>query len=634
MEDNITMLKDGYYLFIYSEISPILNKVRTSKRHDHNMALFEKVGSKLTLVHHWEFERITGYKHHGIAFRNMEKAKNFINERLKEYSLSLNDMIVVMGTPEIETKSFKLDLSEKANVSMHSLFHLYSSLLSDTEVLERGDAISLAFDGGPDNVLDYDALRKNHFCGAVRKNKKTDVFPILSPGPYWAIVTERFKEPEGTLMALANAVEVKSLENFDDLPDYYTSVDKAKCEKAIDDIIDAIMSYKVEDMNIKHTGFDNKFSNNENKISMVMKIIQNQSMNKVAQLVKCLVKKYDLDTNKTALSVSGGFALNCITNTFLMNSFGFHSQMTIPCVNDSGISVGMGLFFFSNIAEVEFAFDTPYYGDRDNHRLLGVLEEYKNFIEHVDYTLEYVPDDIINEPIVWFDGRSESGPRALGNRSILANPANPESKDLLNKYKLRQWWRPVAPIVLEQEVNNWFEDSFKSPYMLNTFRVKNHQKHKIESVLHLDGTARIQTISKKENKVLFSIIEKIYEKTDIPIICNTSLNDRGEPIINTVEEALNFALRKGIRLAYFNGVRVTLYNHDEFKPNMPKSRNKNDFDSVADDEFASSFNPFNLSNQELKAYSFNHALSIYDISKEEDVRKIRRYLHLSENFTS
>lgn len=147
-------------------------------------------------------------------------------------------------------------------------------------------------------------------------------------------------------------------------------------------------------------------------------------------------------------------------------------------------------------------------------------------------------------PIVWYDGQSESGPRALGHRSIIADPRSIRNKDLINLYKQRQWWRPVAPIILEDFLEEWFENAYPSPYMLNNFVIRQEKKELVPAILHLDLTARVQTINQESDEALYHVIQNFYERTGIPIVCNTSLNDRGEPIIETVEQAFNFALRK------------------------------------------------------------------------------------------
>ncbi|MDZ7344757.1 MAG: hypothetical protein ONA90_09640, partial [candidate division KSB1 bacterium] len=146
----------------------------------------------------------------------------------------------------------------------------------------------------------------------------------------------------------------------------------------------------------------------------------------------------------------------------------------------------------------------------------------------------------------WFQGRMEFGPRALGNRSILADARNPENKDRVNlKIKFRESFRPFAPTVLEERVSEYFELDRPSPYMLLVANVKAN-KRCIPSVTHVDGSARLQTISREQNPLYYDLIDEFYQHTGVPVIINTSFNIRGEPIVCTPKQAVNCFLRTGM----------------------------------------------------------------------------------------
>ena len=170
---------------------------------------------------------------------------------------------------------------------------------------------------------------------------------------------------------------------------------------------------------------------------------------------------------------------------------------------------------------------------------------------------EATDDDVIellskdNNVISVFGGGSESGRRALGNRSILADPRSPKMKDIINeKVKHRQWFRPFAPSIIREEVKNWFDRDIDSPYMSFVLNWKEDMKDKVPAVVHLDGTARLQTITENDNKWYYNFISKFKEKTDVPILLNTSFNDR-EPIVETPEHAINCFLGTDIDYLYF-----------------------------------------------------------------------------------
>jgi carbamoyltransferase len=147
----------------------------------------------------------------------------------------------------------------------------------------------------------------------------------------------------------------------------------------------------------------------------------------------------------------------------------------------------------------------------------------------------------------WFQGGSEFGPRALGNRSIIADPRKPEMKDILNKrVKFRQPFRPFAPIVLEERAHEIFEGDEDSPFMLLAKRVRPEWRDKIPSIVHVDGTARVQTVRADQNEILYRLLKKFDEITGVPVLLNTSFKIKGEPIVETPDDAVECFLTTGI----------------------------------------------------------------------------------------
>jgi carbamoyltransferase len=140
--------------------------------------------------------------------------------------------------------------------------------------------------------------------------------------------------------------------------------------------------------------------------------------------------------------------------------------------------------------------------------------------------------------IAWYQGRMEFGPRALGSRSLLASPISPNMKDRLNFIKSREDFRPVAPVVLEEEAPNWFKDARVSPYMLFIYDVMEDKADKLAAVRHVDGTARIQTIRRDQNPAYYDLIKAFQKRTGVPVLVNTSLNTLGQPIVNSPRDVL------------------------------------------------------------------------------------------------
>jgi carbamoyltransferase len=165
-----------------------------------------------------------------------------------------------------------------------------------------------------------------------------------------------------------------------------------------------------------------------------------------------------------------------------------------------------------------------------------------------DYVIELMTQKKI---ISVFGGGSESGRRALGNRSILADPRSEENKDIVNeKVKHRQWFRPFAPSILRDYVKDWFVHDVDSPYMSVALKFKEGMGEKVPAVLHHDYTARLQTVKKEDNEWYYNFIDKFRKKTGVPIVLNTSFNDR-EPIVETPEHGLDCFLRTNIDYLYF-----------------------------------------------------------------------------------
>lgn len=153
----------------------------------------------------------------------------------------------------------------------------------------------------------------------------------------------------------------------------------------------------------------------------------------------------------------------------------------------------------------------------------------------------------------WFQGRSECGPRALGNRSILADPRNPDMKDHLNaKVKFREAFRPFAPSILWEHQKEYFDLDIPSPYMLMVSDIHEEKRCLIPSVTHVDGTGRLQTVMKELNPKFYKLIKKFNEITGVPIVLNTSFNIRGEPIVETPDDAIRCFLGTGIDELYIN----------------------------------------------------------------------------------
>lgn len=243
--------------------------------------------------------------------------------------------------------------------------------------------------------------------------------------------------------------------------------------------------------------------------------------------------------------LSGGSFLNVLGNTILKQSGIVKDIHVPPCPNDTGLHFGAACYgVFKGDEEVQMPENIALLGkEYSNDEIEVVLKElnvsydkYDDFEELCDLTSLYLS---ANKIIGWFQGRSEFGPRALGSRSLLMHPGPPENKDIMNhRVKHREYWRPFAGIILEENLNEYFEENFITPYMLYALTVKKEKKCKIQAITHEDNTCRIQTVNDRINPKMTQLLKKFEEYSDVPIVLNTSFNDNGEPIVESPQDAI------------------------------------------------------------------------------------------------
>jgi predicted NodU family carbamoyl transferase len=622
---------NGYYLSTYLHIHPLAFLYNISIRHDQTVALWKVQDTEVNLIRYWELERKTGIKKHALSFFSIAQCHKILNMLLSEVSLTLNGIQEIWGTPGLEIKGSMISSYKNNNpCPYHSICHLFSGIAINTDALRNTPTIAFALDGGPDNVVDKDARNKLFYWGLYINHNQLTYFPVPSPGAFWSFLRLKTGLEEGTLMALGSAstsFHPRMEEMASDAPLIYKGEDFNNANLWVDSIIHETQAINIEDIK----NYDERFDECENRISMAVKVIQNASINIMHKTMERTVQTYNILPSKTRLVMTGGFALNCPTNTYLMNRFGFFSFDTCPCVSDSGIALGIGLYeFFNRLPNFTFKLENAFHGSIENRNSMFFCgTNWEPFIETVmPFDTEVFAKDVLTDIVIWFDGQAEIGPRALGARSILGNPSSINIKNRLNQIKKRQWWRPVAPIILEETLNNWFINCFISPYMLCTCYAHVEKESSIKAVLHLDNSARIQTITHKNCFLLVQGIQKYYQDYGIPIICNTSLNDKGEPIVDSFDQCLNFALRKGILIVYLNGYRYHLKNHQEYSNSNPLPRHSDWFfmDEKKKDYYKRIYNPGNLSIAELDIYLNFPELSSFCLQDEKQIKRLKRIL--------
>ncbi|MCC6861932.1 MAG: hypothetical protein IT158_25395 [Bryobacterales bacterium] len=248
-------------------------------------------------------------------------------------------------------------------------------------------------------------------------------------------------------------------------------------------------------------------------------------------------------SGETRLCLAGGAALNCVMNSRLRDEGPFEEVWVQPAAGDAGTALGAALWIDARVRgsgerayRMEHAFLGPRFPDDEIEQLLRwsqtPFHRLRDFAEEVACLL--AQDRIVG----CFRGRMEFGPRALGSRSILASPIPRAMQARLNEIKDREDFRPVAPMVLQEEADNWFEGAGVSPFMLFVAKVLPHQADRIPAVRHVDGTARVQTVSREHHPDGHALLKAFQSLTGVPVLVNTSFNTRGRPIVCTPRDAL------------------------------------------------------------------------------------------------
>lgn len=250
-------------------------------------------------------------------------------------------------------------------------------------------------------------------------------------------------------------------------------------------------------------------------------------------------------TEMKNIVVSGGSFMNSAFNGKILKKTAFENIFISSCPDDSGTSMGAALYVYNQMLDNTNREEQVhnYYGPLfSNDEIKKILEKYKIKGEYIEEIEKYTARLINNGKIVgWFQGRMEFGQRALGNRSILADPRRPEMKDKVNlAVKYRETFRPFAPSILEERVAEYFDCDVKlrAPFMEKVFKIKEEKQKIIPAVTHVDGTGRLQTVNKKTNERFYRLIDEFCKITGVPVILNTSFNLKGEPIVCTPIDAI------------------------------------------------------------------------------------------------
>lgn len=268
-------------------------------------------------------------------------------------------------------------------------------------------------------------------------------------------------------------------------------------------------------------------------------------------------------TGLDSICIAGGVAQNSVANGKILQNTPFKQVYIPPAGHDAGTAIGAALWVYNQMLKQPRtqAMEHGYFGSKfSNEHIVSILKEkglsYKKLESEELYNT--VSDCLIDSGVVgWFQGRAEFGPRALGHRSIIADPRRNDAKEILNaKIKRRESFRPFAPSILKEFIETYFEQVDNVPFMEKVFKIKSEKHNEIPAVTHADGTGRLQTVDKTIEPRYYGLIETFYQKTGVPILLNTSFNEN-EPIVNTPQEALDCFLRTKMDMLVMEDIVVT-----------------------------------------------------------------------------
>jgi len=450
----------------------------------------------------------------------------------------------------------------------HHLAHLYSTL----PIMTSNEAVGIVIDcmGSKKDIADQtqinietSSVNDVEIC-SIYKVDKIGNFTIIGKqywdgdwskpvglGTFYYLLTKCFYNApgsEGKVMALAsygnsqkmNLPPLRIEDNYkvfipDEWLKAFEDTERFCFPKCNGNQLENIYNSKVNQPNLEKDSSD--FQKNADLAAIGQKVFQDALLKVILWVLKI--------TNTTEITFSGGTALNCVANGFLIKHIPTVKLSVPGHPDDGGTSIGAAIF---GVKKLDVLQEIPVtklnYWGVNNYLPNICLNQISMFkIEkHIDNsTLIKKVVRLIKKGFIigLYQGRSEFGPRALGNRTLLGDPRNVDVRDFINfRIKGREWYRPVAPVILEEYANDYFEITQKSDYMQYAVDVKQSKIPSIPAVIHIDNTARLQTLARANNPFLYDLLVSFFKETGVPILINTSLNMKGMPIIETPDEAI------------------------------------------------------------------------------------------------
>ena len=437
----------------------------------------------------------------------------------------------------------------------HAAYSFFTSPFEESAILTTdgvGEWSTTSIGNGKDNSVKLlQDIRWPHSLGLFYSSFTYFLGFQVNEGEYKLMGLASYGKPKYYDLILENLIDVKNDGSIHLNMDYFAfTYDKVMTNQKFSDLFG--IKRKEENEEMKQIHFDIGAS--------AQKVLEDI-------LLKMVEHVYEKTKSKN-LCLGGGVALNGVANYRILKESSFQNIHIPPSPGDAGSAVGAAQYLYYSYHKqdrkviddttkrvIENVYVGPSYSSNKIKKFLdGKNIEYEMFGDEqlVKNCAKLIAEGNV---VGWYQGKMEWGPRALGNRSILADPRRKEMKDILNeKIKHRESFRPFAPSILEEHVSEYFDMNIPSPYMLMVAPVK--KPDKIPAVTHVDGTGRLQTVSKNSNALYYKLISEFYNLTGVPVIINTSMNVKGEPIVNTPEQAYSMLTKTDMDLIFLGNFLV------------------------------------------------------------------------------
>ena len=506
-----------------------MNKIVGISRHHHAATAYLENGEIDYFINE---ERLCRFKGDGIPILGLLKLNNPITD------------LVVCGFKEPNDLSSEIDsettftlydnlitktVNQKQDLRVHNYWHSHHLMHAWGAFYNSGfsNAVSMVFDGSGSYYIDGREIESHYLMNYPAKSKllfKKTNKNERSLGLLYSIITAHLGLGEG-MYAEFNAGKTVGL---------------AAYGKPLD--IDWNDFLKGEN----NLYFDSKNMKNFDVASNVAASLQHYTQTKLLESVKHRIE----ETGIKNICLSGGYILNCVSNFNLIKNLPKDVNIYIePVSADNGTALGGAKFVHHKTTNdyTKRPQNTLYYGFKYDN----IEDKIKNYKTR-KVTKDEVAKILEKEVVAIWQGRSEQGPRALGNRSILFNPRLQDGKDIVNKIKNREWFRPFAGTILHKYTKDYFDMAGldESPFMTYAVDVKKEKIKEIPAITHIDNTCRVQTLKKEFNVHYYELIEEFFKLTGTPILLNTSFNLAGDPMVETIEDALDTLNRSELKYIY------------------------------------------------------------------------------------